>query len=251
MKNIVSYKCNQNYNNLQILVNYILKNRNSSTIDPSRNPSELYYNKRRRKLSKRNNMLNNSSSKKSENESFYEYKARLNDQIGNICNKAYNFQENKFSTIENNENDKQIFNLENKQRSYDSLINSVLPNKPKINFNEICPNSHREKKLKPITSSLKIINDKVNDSYEKKLKKLNREKIKTDNIVTNENKPLVNYDIYFEDKSYKVELPPIKLNRFLEKQIPDIRVEKMEENQKRFDYYKLFKIREKLYKFKY
>ena len=257
MKNIITQKNKQKYNNLELLVDLILKNSNSLTIDSGRNLSEFEYNKRHHKLSKKSNILNNSSSKKTENESLFEYKSRLNDQIGSICNKAYNFHDNHLSTIENNENNKQILNLRRKQKSYDNLIYSVLPNKPKIYINQVCQTSNIEKKLKPIVSSLKLSNDKINISHEKKRNRLlnmDINKNNNNNMVMNdynEYKPLVNYNIYYEDKAYKMDLPPIKVNRFLERQVPDKRIEAIEENKKRLDFYKQFKIREKLYKFKY
>ena len=253
MKNIITNKNNQKYNNLKILVNFILSNNNSLTMNSHKNISGLHYNQKRPKYKKKKILLNNTSSSKEKNESLLEYKTRLKNQIG-VIYKAYNIQDNHLSTIENNENNKLISNLKLRQKSCDDLIQSILPNKPKLFRNETCQTSNFEKKLKPIVSSLKLSNDKINVSYVKKRNKmLKYKKNKSCNALTsvpNEYKPLVNYNIYFEDVPYKIELPPIKVNRFLDRQIPDKRIETLEENQKRFDLYKFYKTREKLYKFK-
>ena len=249
MKNIITNKNNQKYNNLKILVNSILNN-NSLTINSHKNLSRLHYNKKLPKFSKKH-LLYNTRSSREKNESLLKYNIRLKNQIGDIY-KAYSIQDNHLSTVVNNERNNRISNLQIRQKSYDNLIPSFLPNK--LYSNESCQTSNFEKELKPIVSSLKLANDEVNDSYGKKRNKmLKYEKNKSSNILTTESnqyKPLVDYNIYFEDEQYKIELPPIKVNRFLDKQIPDKSVETIEENQKRFDFYKLYKIREKLYKFK-
>ena len=249
MKNINTNKNNRKYHNLKILVNSILNNTNSLPTNPRKNLSGLYYNKKLPKFSNKY-LLNNIKEK---NENLFGYKIRLKNQIGDIY-KPYSIQDNHLSTVENNERNKRISNLQFKEKSYDNLIPSILSNKPKLYSNESCQTSNLQKELKSIVSSLKLPNDKINiTDGKKKNKKLKYEKNKSCNVLateSNEYKSFDHYNIYFEDEPYKIELPHIKVNRFLDRQIPDKSVETMEENQKRFDFYKLYKIREKLYKFK-